>query len=205
METTFEPLDWSRMFIGQQPYLYYLEVVLKVVIVFCILLLLLRMLGKRGQSSLSPMRQLLLIALGSSAGDVMLYPTVALGYAALILIGITGLTILLDVVKDHAQPVEDYVEPRPRVLVRDGVIDFDTLNGERTSERELYAAMRCAGARSLEQVEMAILEVTGRVSVFLNDRTPSDEDLLDYLRKGSEAERPTGRPHRGDAAAGGRA
>ncbi|MEG3192217.1 DUF421 domain-containing protein [Lysobacter sp. D1-1-M9] len=181
METDFEPFHWDRLLLGLQPYSYLAEVALKCVVVFCLLLLVMRLLGKRGQKNLSPMQQMLMIALGSAAGDALLYPTVPLIYAALILVGITSLTMLLEMLSGHSRQVRDYVESRSRVLVADGVVDHDALRSERTTQRELYAELRVKGARSLAQVQYAILEVTGDISVFLNDQPPPDDELLRYI------------------------
>ncbi len=181
METDFQVFEWQRLFLGEAPLPYYLEIALKCVVVFLILMLVMRLLGKRGQQNLSPMQQMLMIALGSAAGDALLYPGVAIGYAALILIGITALTIGLENIAERARPVRDYLESRPRVLVRDGVVDGEALFKERTTRRELYAELRIKGACSLSQVRYAILEVTGDISVFLHDGPPKDDDLLDYV------------------------
>lgn len=182
METDFQPFDLHRLLLGEQPLPYYGEVVLRILIVFCVLLLVMRLFGKRGQKSLSPMQQMLLIALGSAAGDALLYPSVPLAYAALILVGVTLVTIALETLAEHSRHVRDYMESRPRVLVRDGQVDFDALKKERTTRRELYAELRMKGARSLSQVHCAVLEVTGDISVFLDDSCePDDEDLLAYV------------------------
>jgi uncharacterized membrane protein YcaP (DUF421 family) len=181
METDFVPFDWHRILLGEPPPAYLLEVALKCVMVFCLLLLVMRLMGKRGQNNLSPMQQMLMIALGSAAGDVLLYPTVALAYAALVLVGVTLLTIGLEKWSERSRPVRDYMESRPTVLVSDGRIDRDALRRERTSLRELNAELRVGGARSLSQVRYAILEVTGEFSVFLNDHEPDEEDLLDHI------------------------
>lgn len=193
METDFQPFEWRRLLFGEQPYLYYLEVAFKIVVIFCLLILVMRLLGKRGQQNLSPMQQMLLIALGSSAGDVLLYPSVAILYAGLILIGVTSLTIIMERSADNSRAVRGMVETCPRVLIRHGKVDEEALHHERTNVRELYAALRCAGARSLDQVEVAILEVSGNISVFLNDTHPPSNDLLDYLLDGP----PDGRSPRG--------
>lgn len=181
METDFVPFDWHRIVLGEQPPAYLLEVALKCIVVFCLLLLVMRLMGKRGQNNLSPMQQMLLVALGSAAGDVLLYPMVALSYAALVLVGVTLLTIGLEKWSNRSRRVRDYMESRPAILVADGIIDQDALRRERTTLRELRAELRVGGARSLSQVRYAILEVTGEFSVFLNDHEPDEEDLLDYI------------------------
>lgn len=192
METDFSAFEWGRLLIGEGPVLYLLEIAFKSLVVFAILLLVLRMLGKRAQQNISPMQQMLMIALGSAAGDALLYPTVPLAYAALILLGITGLTMLLELVSEKSRGVRDYVESRPRVLVREGEVDWKALDRERTTRRELFAELRIKGARSLSQVDVAILEVTGDISVFLNDRTPRDRDLLEYVLDDDRSKVPGG-------------
>ena len=181
MPTDITFFDWKRLLVGLPPEFYYLEIAFKTLTLFAILLLVLRMLGKRAHHNLSPMQQMLLIALGSAAGDVMLYPDVPVGYTAMILFGVTGLTVLLELASGRSRMVRDYVESRPRVLVRNGKVDWDALRRERTTRRELFAELRIKGARSLSQVDAAILEVTGDISVFLNERPPRDGDLLAYV------------------------
>ena len=67
------------------------------------------------------------------------------------------------------------------MLVRNGKVDWDALRRERTTRRELFAELRIKGARSLSQVDAAILEVTGDISVFVNDRKDGNDDLLEYV------------------------
>lgn len=188
METDFRPFDWLRILLGEQPPAYLLEVAMKCVIVFCLLMLVMRLMGKRGQNNVSPMQQMLLIALGSAAGDVLLYPSVALSYAALVLVGITLLTVGLEAWGQRSKMIEDCTESHPTVMVRNGVIDHEALRRERTTLRELYAELRVGGARSLSQVRYAILETTGEFSVFLNETEPDEEDLLEEFK--NDARRP---------------
>lgn len=190
METSFTPFDWERVLIGLPPDLYLLEIALKVLVIYAILLLVLRLLGKHGQQNLSPMQQLLMIALGSAAGDAMLYPGVPIAYAALILLGVTGLTLGLETLQKRSRAVRDYVESRPRILIKRGEIRWDALHSEHTTRRELFAEIRKAGARSLQQVDYAILEVTGQISVFLNDAEAKADDLIDYIEADGEGPAP---------------
>lgn len=179
METNFQPFNWLRIFVGLQPPSYLFEVAMRCLLVFCLLILVMRMMGKRGQSNLSPMQQMLFIALGSAAGDALVYPTVPLLITSVVLFGVTGLTVVLDWLDERITPLRRFVEPQPRILVRDGTVDEEALRAERTQRDELYAQLRLAGARSLAQVDLAILEGTGEMSVFLNKQAPADQGLLD--------------------------
>ena len=184
MWTDFEPFDWLRIFVGEAPLGYYGELALKVLIVFAVLVVVMRILGKTGRDHLSPLQQMLLIALGSAAGDVMLYHHVPFGHAVLILLGLSGLAVGLEFATTKWASVRDTVDSHPVVLAIDGRVLRDRLHRQRINERELYAAIREHGGRSLAQVQLAVLEVTGKISVFLDEsKAPEHEDLLDYLRR----------------------
>lgn len=182
MDPKLIPLDWQRILIGLQPPIFLLEIALRCLLVFVLLVLVMRLLGKRGQANLSPMQQMMLIALGSAAGDALLYPEVALAYAALVLFAMTLLDMGLDAVTARSKRVRDYIESHPRVLVDRGIVDDVALRKERTLARELHAALRTRGARSMAEVELAILEVSGEISVFLfAERAAGNDDLLQGL------------------------
>ena len=189
MQTDFRPFDWFRVFVGEHPLPYYAEIALKILVVFALLVVVMRILGKAGRDHLSPLQQMLLIALGSSAGDVMLYHDVPIGHAALILFGISGLVIGLEYATTKWRRARDAVDSRPVVLVLDGEVLRDRLHAQRINERELYSAIREHGGRALAQVQLAVLEVTGKISVFLDEAgPPAAEDLLDYLRREARAD-----------------
>ncbi len=184
MDTDIVPLDWHRLLLGEAPPMYLFEIVVRVLMLFAVLVILVRVLGKRGQKDLSPMQQMLMIALGSAAGVVMLYPQLSMAYAATVLVGVTLLTILVEISANRVRAIRNYLESEPRVLVKHGALDFDALKKERTTERELLASLRCSGAVALCQVELAVLEVTGSISVVLNDTKPKQRDLIEYLLNG---------------------
>lgn len=190
MNDDIVPLDWQRMLLGTQPPLFFLEIALRILMLLALLLLVVHLLGKRGQQDLSPMQQMLMVALGAAGGDVMLYPDVPIAYAATVLVGVTLMTIVIEKAAYHSRHFRDYLESRPCLLVRDGVVNVDTMRRERTTRRELYANLRLHGAQALSQVEFAILEVTGEITVVLNDEKPAKRDLLDYLVE-PEPRRPT--------------
>ncbi|WP_222565289.1 DUF421 domain-containing protein [Novilysobacter antarcticus] len=190
MEKDVVPLEWARILLGPYPPLFYAEIAVRILMLLALLLLVVHILGKRGQQNLSPMQQLLMVALGSAAGDVMLYPELSIGYAALVLVGVTLLTIGIEKSASHSRKLRDYLESRPCVLVQDGEIDVATMKRERTTRRELYAILRQNGARALSQVELAILEVTGDITVVLNDSKPEKRDLIDYLKAGNTGHAP---------------
>lgn len=193
MQTDFEPFDWLRIFLGEQPLPYYGEIAMKIAIVFVVLVLVMRIIGLTGRGDLSPLQQMLVIALGSAAGDVMLYPDVAIGHALLILLGVSLVAVGVELAATRLRPLRNAVDAHPVVLVLDGKVLREQLHRQRINERELYAVIRGAGGRALSQVQLAVLEVTGNISVFLDESRRADtEDLLDYLREQARGRNPDG-------------
>ena len=188
MQTEFEPFDWFRIVVGEAPLAYYGELAIKILIVFVVLVAVMRILGKTGRDHLSPLQQMLLIALGSSAGDVMLYHDVPLGHAVLVLLGVSGIAILLEYTTTKSRRIRDGIDSQPVVLAMDGEVFRERLHSQRINERELHAAIREQGGRAVSQVQLAVLEVTGKISVFLDEDKPAEEDLLDYLREQARAD-----------------
>jgi uncharacterized membrane protein YcaP (DUF421 family) len=189
MDKDVVPLEWGRMLLGPYPPLFLVEIAARIVMLLALLLLVVHILGKRGQQNLSPMQQLLMVALGSAAGDVMLYPELSIAYAAMVLVGVTVLIIGIEKAASYSRAIRDYLESRPCVLVQDGQVDLKILKKQRTTMRELHAILRRSGAVAMAQVELAILEVTGDITVVLNANHPEQRDLIDYLRKPQNGER----------------
>lgn len=63
------PFDLERMFLGTQPGLFYLEIVVRTGIIYSYALLLVRWIGSRSLAQLSIVEFLLVVALGSAVGE----------------------------------------------------------------------------------------------------------------------------------------
>ncbi|MEZ7498769.1 hypothetical protein QO200_08460 [Flavobacterium sp. Arc3] len=68
--------EWSRILFNDLPEIFLFEVIFRSVIMFTVLLLTLKIAGKRGVKQLSVFETVIIIALGSAAGDPMLYEDV---------------------------------------------------------------------------------------------------------------------------------
>jgi uncharacterized membrane protein YcaP (DUF421 family) len=70
--------EWNRLLLNDLPLHFLLEVVFRSAIMFVILLLTLKLTGKRGVKQLSIFETVIIIALGSAAGDPMFYEDVGI-------------------------------------------------------------------------------------------------------------------------------
>jgi uncharacterized membrane protein YcaP (DUF421 family) len=169
MDEKLKAFEWDRLLWGLPDELYYLEIALRVIIVFLFITTVMRILGRRGQKNITPLQQVILIATGTSIGDAMLYPQIPLLYTLTILLVLLGSMYSLTYLKYYQCAVEDFVSPGPLVLVKNGEICDDNIQVEKITKLEINAMLRSAGVRYIEKVEMAILETTGDLSVFENN------------------------------------
>ena len=75
---------WKRMFLGDEPPLFLIEILFRTLVIYAYTFILLRWLGSRTIGQLSTIEFLLVIALGSAVGDAMFYPDVPLVHALLV-------------------------------------------------------------------------------------------------------------------------
>src|SRR5688572_25980177 len=79
-----EIFEWNRLFYNNLPEIFILEVIFRSTVMFTILLLTLKLAGKRGVKQLSVFETVIIIALGSAAGDPMFYEDVGIIPAAMV-------------------------------------------------------------------------------------------------------------------------
>jgi uncharacterized membrane protein YcaP (DUF421 family) len=77
-----------------------------------------------------------------------------------------GVHWILSALSLRSDRLAGWLEGRPRVLVRDGRVDTDALRRSHISRAELVAALReVAHGEAVEDVQIAVLELNGRISV----------------------------------------
>lgn len=166
METEISVFDFKRMFIGDEPVLFLLEVAFRTAFMFAFTLFLVRTVGKRGLGELSPFELLLVVALGSAVGDPMFYPDVPLLHAMVVVtVIVLGQRAVAEIV-DRSQRAEHFLESTTDRLVVDGLVDVKALRHERMARDELFMLLRQSGVEQLGQVRRAYLEPSGRLSTW---------------------------------------
>ncbi len=160
------PLDFGRMFFGDEPPLFLVEVALRTTIIFVYTLFLLRVLGKRGVAQLSLFEVTIIIGLGSAVGDPMFQADVPLVHAMLVIAIIVALYRLFMTFVRRSERFERFAEGEPSNVLSEGHIDLEALARERISQEELFEILRLAGITQLGEVKRAFLEQSGALSVF---------------------------------------
>lgn len=165
--------DWQRIFLNDLPLHFLFEVALRSSVMFITLLIVLKLTGKRGIKQLSVFETVIIISLGSAAGDPMFYEDVgilpAIGVFIVVLVLYRSVTWLTG----KSPSFERFMEGRTECLIIDGKFSSNKFERESLSLDEFFTELRLKSIEHLGQVKQAYLETTGDVSVFYF----ADEDV----------------------------
>ncbi len=112
--------DWERILVNDAPAEFLLEVVIRSAIMFLTLLVVLKLAGKRGVKQLSVFEMVIIISLGSAAGDPMFYEDVAILHAIVVFIIVLVLYRFITWLTGKSRGVERFFEGKTECLVDDG-------------------------------------------------------------------------------------
>lgn len=159
-------LNWKELFLGHEEWSFLLEIILRTVIMFLAIIIGLRILGKRGVKQLSIFELVVIIGLGSAAGDPMFNKDVGIISSILVFIVIILLYSIVTFFIGRSKKFERMVEGSSIYLIKDGEFAIENFKKENLGSDEFFAELRLKGISQLGQVETAIEEISGEISVF---------------------------------------
>ena len=142
-----------------------ITIFLRTLLIYVILIATMRLMGKRqlGELEISELVTTLLISEIATLpiGD----PSLPVVYAIIPLITILTTEVILSVILLKLPKLKGLASARPSILIRHGQLDQKEMRRIRISIEELISEVRQAGIPSLADVDYAILEQNGKISV----------------------------------------
>jgi uncharacterized membrane protein YcaP (DUF421 family) len=149
------------------------EIIFRVVVVYLVVLVGLRLTGKREVGQMTPFDLVLLLLIANAVQNAMTGPdtslTGGLVAAATLLLVNAGVTRLVW----RNKKLRRVVEGDPTLLIYEGRIIAAHLEQERIATADIQQALREHGVAAIADVYMATLEIDGSISVLKNDERPS--------------------------------
>lgn len=160
-------MAWSDIFIYDTTLAFAGEILVRVVIMFSMIILFLRLAGNRGIRQLSIFELTILLSLGSIAGDPMFSEDLPLIQAVIIMSTVIFLYRLFTWLMVKYEPFENLLEGQPLHIIEDGLMIVHKARKGQMSHDEFFAEMRELGVEHLGQVRSGLLETNGTFSVLL--------------------------------------
>ncbi len=156
------------------------QIILRSVVAFFTLLIFTRILGKQQVSQLTFFDYVIGITVGSIAADIIDFNK-NLGLQLLGLASWMSLAFILQFVTLKSRMLSKLIDGDPVLVVRNGKILENNMAKMRYKTKELLEQLRLKGAFDLADVEFAILETNGNLSVLKKSQqlpvTPNDLNI----------------------------
>lgn len=153
--------------------------VLRTLLFYLILLIIVRLMGKREMDALSPFDLVVAIMIGEMAAIPIEDLRISVVEVMVPMFTLAGAELLISFVMLKSHRLRSFIDGEPTMLIKDGVILEKNLRKIRYNLSDLFAQLRLAGYPNVEDIEVAILETNGKLSVVprAQKRSVTPEDL----------------------------
>jgi len=162
-----EPFDFKRLLVGEEtPWWFLLEVACRISLIYFILIVTMRLMGKRMAAQMSVSEIAIIVTLGAAVGMPMQSPERGLLPAVVIL----GVAVLFQrgpsLWSFESRKVEVISQGDVCILVHDGRMLLENMRANVLSRERLFCMLRTQGVEHLGQVRRVYHETSGDFSVF---------------------------------------
>src|SRR3954454_3393241 len=141
-----------------------MDLVLRSIVVFILILVITRVVGRRELSSMEPFDLILLVVMDDLIQQGVTQSDYSLTGATIVIVTMALLTVLTAYLSFRFRRLRPVLEGEPVLLIADGEILHKHVRSERLTVEELVAEARQNQIASLDEVRFAVLETNGRIS-----------------------------------------
>lgn len=152
---------------------------IRTIILYIIVLVVMRFMGKREIGQLQPFELAISIMIADLATLPMSEPGIPISNGIIPILGLLVMHIIISLINMKSVKMREIICGKPSILIFRGRIDEKALQRERFTINELEERLRGQNIFNISDVEYAILETSGQVTVIQkpNKRTTIPEDF----------------------------
>jgi len=151
-----------------------LQIVLRTGVIYLLVLIGVRISGKREVGQMTPFDLTLLLLLSNSVQNAMTGPDTSLGGGAIAACTLLALNYFVAELSGTNRRFRRLIQGQPTLLIHDGKTIESHMAKEHVSVDELQRALREHGINSIDQTALAVLEVDGSISCLKYDEIKQD-------------------------------
>jgi uncharacterized membrane protein YcaP (DUF421 family) len=157
----------------------WVHLTLELVTGFVLLFLVVKVAGKKLINQISPFTFISALVLGELLGNALYDDHIHLWYIIYSILLWGALLLLVEYMSQKWLPFRRFSEGEPTVLIRNGIIDYETLKKNRMTLNQLQSLLRQSETFSLREVAFCYLEANGTISVVKKAKyqKPTREDF----------------------------
>lgn len=143
-----------------------METVIRALSVFLILLIILRLSGRRTFGQMTPFDFVLLLVISEATQEALIGDDYSITTAAIVIMTMVTADILLSYAKDRSRVIDIALDGQPMVLLENGKPLRQWMEKARIDEKDILQSARATqGLIALDQIKYAILETDGKISI----------------------------------------
>ncbi len=146
-----------------------MDLILRAVFVFVLILVITRAVGRRELSSMEPFDLILLVVIGDLVQQGVTQSDESLTGATTVIVTMAVLVVFTAWLSFRFARLRPILEGAPTLLVAEGEPLMKNLRRERVTLDEIHAEARQQSIGSLSQVRYAVLETNGKISFITRD------------------------------------
>lgn len=161
-----------------------LIVLLRTIILYALVILVIRLMGKRQIGELQPYEFVITIMISDLASLPMQDTRLPLILGVIPIITLLFIKIVLSIIQLKSQKARKILEGEPTILIAKGKIHFENLKKQQINLDELMEEIRLAGYFDLSEIEYGILENNGQMSFLTSENNKSSSMPVIYVLDG---------------------
>ncbi|MCX6166112.1 MAG: DUF421 domain-containing protein [Ignavibacteriae bacterium] len=149
----------------------FLEIVGRSVVVYLFIVIAIRIAGKKELAQLSVIDLVFILLISNSVQNAMVGPNNSLLGGIIAATSLFIVNIILKVITYRYKKANKLIEGEPVILIHNGKLIKKNLDKEKIPIDELQASIREHGVENIEDVNLAILENDGNISIISDNFT----------------------------------
>ncbi|VDS09775.1 hypothetical protein PARHAE_02982 [Paracoccus haematequi] len=147
-----------------------MDSVIRGVSIYIVLLIATRLSGRRTMAQMTPFDFVLLLIIAETTQQALLGDDFSISNAVVLILTLFATDVVLAWLKGRSPRVESLLDGSPTVLISQGEINREAMRRARVSiEDVLESAREQHGLKSLADIDAAVLEVSGGISIIPKD------------------------------------
>ncbi|MCR1935129.1 DUF421 domain-containing protein [Clostridium tepidum] len=147
-------------------------VLIRTIILYILVILSMRLMGKKQIGELEPFELAITIMISELASLPMQDSRIPLLHGIVPILTLLIIQNLFSLIQLKSEKIRSLINGEPSILIEKGKIDFQELKNQRFNINDLMEELRLQGYYDLENIEYAILETSGQLSII-----PKTEEL----------------------------
>lgn len=172
--------DLKRILLGNAPAEFLLEVVIRSVITYIVLLVIVRLMGKRMSGELTFTEMSVMLMLGAIVSSAMQIPERGIVEGCFVLVLVLLLQRLVTLWMFRNSRVEDKLLSKMYLLIKDGKLQTKDLSKEYITRTQLFSVLRSRNITNLGSVKRLYMETSGSFTLYPNKEPLPGLSILIY-------------------------